>query len=467
MAVSPREVQPKILIVYGKAESNADLREILEPVGYDLLSAGSGRRAIEMCEQFQPDLLLLSTLTRDLEGLDVCRQLKKEKTSAHIPVILYSSKQEASHRMRAYGAGVDDTLLEPFEKTELLAKVAAHLKRSGNEQSSIHLAILNETNTTKDRLLRLFSRVNHLLSDVLTARGSRETITTALASARDMTGSDCACLASYDSKKGRLTYDHFLGMDPAPKPFAISFPHAEASALYERRLPVVLNDYATRGALGLFKTRGAQAFAGIPVGRDGELLGLLCVFRMEPNPYQEREEEQLWALGPVFSATILKSNHEAHIARMITQDSLTGLLNWHHGMKALQHAIAANEKDGKPVAAARIDLANLRELNEVHGFAAGDAILTQVGHKILKSISGGQMASRSGKKFLLILPGLTEGAAELLGKTIFTGLTTLKMQYKGNTVGCVPAAGWAAHNRGELLHAFYMRLAKNMREDIA
>lgn len=216
-------MRPKILIVYNKSETSLLLRKMLDPEGYETLTAGSGRRALEMCVRDAPDLVLLASKTRDIEGLEVCRQLKKGRTTGHIPIILYSAQKEAGHRMLAYGAGVDDTLLEPFEITEVKAKVAAHLKRLVAGASQAHLTILHETNVTKDRLLWLFSRVNHLLSDVLTTRGYKETIAAALGGALEMTGSDWASLAIHDARRGRLSYDHFAGIDPAPAPFAWLF----------------------------------------------------------------------------------------------------------------------------------------------------------------------------------------------------------------------------------------------------
>ncbi len=456
-------MQAKILIVYDKSETSLLLRKLLEPAGYETVTAGSGRRAVEMCERDQPDLVLLAATTRDIEGLEVCRRLKKEQSTAHIPIVMYSGKREASYRMQAYGAGVDDTLLEPFEKIEVQAKVAAHLKRLSGERTTSHLAVLHETNATKDRLLWLFSRVNHLLSDVLTTRGYRETIAMALGSAAEITGSDWAALAVYDPRRGSLNYDNFFGINPVPKPFSISLPKSAATELFARRMPVVVNDYAAKGTVGLFKSSGAQAFAGVPLGSFGELLGLLSVFRIEANAYKEGEEEQLIALAPVFAATLLKSGNEARISQMATLDSLTGLLSWHFGIKALQKAITQAESDKKTFSAVRIDLDNLRNLNEVHGFSAGDAILKQVGAMIQKSLVPGQAASRSGKKFLLILPGQPLETAELLAKTIVIALQTLKMQYKGNDVACRVSAGWIVHEAGELLHAFYGRLEQSAR----
>lgn len=186
------------------------------------------------------------------------------------------------------------------------------------------------------------------------------------------------------------------------------------------------------------------------------------MFRTEQNSYQEREEEQLLALAPVFSATLLKSGNDARIAKLATQDSLTGLLNWHYGIRALQNAITG--ADAKPFAAARVDLINLRRLNEVHGFPAGDAILKQVGLVMQKNLPADAVAARSGKKFLLILPGQTEDTAAAIAAQIVSNLESLKMQYRALAVGCELSAGSIAHTPGEALHTFYTRLEKCVRE---
>jgi len=95
------------------------LRAMLPQGGYHILSAGDGENAIRLASAEKPDLILLSTILPRLNGYQVCRRLKSQPTTAHIPVILLTSHSRESEQSRRVEQGVDGYLTRPFSPEQL------------------------------------------------------------------------------------------------------------------------------------------------------------------------------------------------------------------------------------------------------------------------------------------------------------------------------------------------------------
>jgi CheY-like chemotaxis protein len=103
------------------------LHLLLEDEGYDVMSTVDGETVPKMKEQY-PDLLLLDIWMSGINGGDICRQLKQQKGTCDIPVILISANRDTEAIARESGA--DDFLLKPFDIDDLLGKIEKYLKRN-------------------------------------------------------------------------------------------------------------------------------------------------------------------------------------------------------------------------------------------------------------------------------------------------------------------------------------------------
>ena len=94
--------------------------------------ATNGRKALEFVKKKPPDIILLDIMMPEMDGLEVCRQLKREETTRDIPVIFISALTETADKLKGFHAGGVDYITKPFHKEEVLARVQAHLalKRS-------------------------------------------------------------------------------------------------------------------------------------------------------------------------------------------------------------------------------------------------------------------------------------------------------------------------------------------------
>ena len=114
-------------------DNNENLRIvtlILISEGYMLALAQDGESALKIIEENKIDLILLDILMPgSLNGFDVCRRLKNNLKTKHIPVIFLSAKTTTENIVEGFKIGGNDYITKPFNKEELLARVGAHLKR--------------------------------------------------------------------------------------------------------------------------------------------------------------------------------------------------------------------------------------------------------------------------------------------------------------------------------------------------
>ena len=118
----------EILIVDDNSQNVQLLSEIFERHGHQVQCAPSGRMALRMALIHEPDLILMDIRLPDVDGYDVCRQLKSFSQLAPIPIIFVSGLDEAIDKMRAFEAGGVDYVTKPFHAEEVLVRVNTHLR---------------------------------------------------------------------------------------------------------------------------------------------------------------------------------------------------------------------------------------------------------------------------------------------------------------------------------------------------
>jgi DNA-binding response OmpR family regulator len=117
---------PKILVVDDEAAILQTLRFNLERNGYAVCTAGDGRQALSAVEAEKPDLVLLDIMLPVLDGIEVCREIRRRSA---VPVLMLTAKDQEIDKVLGLEIGADDYITKPFSIYELLARVKAHLRR--------------------------------------------------------------------------------------------------------------------------------------------------------------------------------------------------------------------------------------------------------------------------------------------------------------------------------------------------
>ena len=97
--------------------------------GYTVTSTPSGEEALILIDEIKPDIVLLDWMVEELSGIEVCRRLRRRKSTANIPIVMLTARGEEDDRLRGLETGADDYVTKPFSPRELVARAASVLRR--------------------------------------------------------------------------------------------------------------------------------------------------------------------------------------------------------------------------------------------------------------------------------------------------------------------------------------------------
>ncbi|WP_407355558.1 response regulator transcription factor [Methanolobus sp. WCC5] len=124
------DVRQKILIVDDEMDALLALKVALQAEGYNVVEAKDGHEAIVKVHSEVPDVILLDLMIPQIDGFEVCRQLKSDPIYSHIPVIMLTARGEIDDKVEGIELGADDYVTKPFNLKELKARIKMVLRRN-------------------------------------------------------------------------------------------------------------------------------------------------------------------------------------------------------------------------------------------------------------------------------------------------------------------------------------------------
>lgn len=182
------EMGPSHILVVDDTLDSLDLiTHLLEIQGYQVHPVTSGQAALKEAYHIAPDLILLDIMMPDIDGFEVCRQLKADERTRDIPIIFISALNETLDKIRAFKLGGVDYISKPFQADEVLARVGTHLTlcrtkrhlQAQNTQLSQEIQDRKNAETAlqqRNRELLLLNRISQLFSSSLEFDRVAETI---------------------------------------------------------------------------------------------------------------------------------------------------------------------------------------------------------------------------------------------------------------------------------------------------
>ena len=125
-------MQYKILIVDDDENICELLNLYLKKDGFDTILAYNGMQAVEYSEKFSPDLILLDIMLPQLDGWQVCREIRKK---SDVPIIMLTAKGETFDKILGLELGADDYITKPFDTKEVIARIKAVLRRTNDKEN--------------------------------------------------------------------------------------------------------------------------------------------------------------------------------------------------------------------------------------------------------------------------------------------------------------------------------------------
>ena len=169
----------KILIVDDEEDILTLLEYNLEKAGFKVISADDGPEAIELTKKENPSLIILDIMLPSMEGTEVCKVIKRDNATSHIPIIMLTAKGEEVDRIVGLELGADDYITKPFSPRELILRVKAVLKRRGGGEENesiitagnIKIDVERSVVISNGKHLKLTATEFKLLVELVKARG--------------------------------------------------------------------------------------------------------------------------------------------------------------------------------------------------------------------------------------------------------------------------------------------------------
>jgi CheY-like chemotaxis protein len=125
--------QGRILVVEDDLDISKMLRIYFDSQGYEVLVANRGNDALEICRRKLPNVVVLDIQLPDIDGYEVCRQLRNNTRTSYVPIIFLTQKDERSDKIAGLELGADDYITKPFDIEELKLRVEGAIRRSKRE----------------------------------------------------------------------------------------------------------------------------------------------------------------------------------------------------------------------------------------------------------------------------------------------------------------------------------------------
>jgi DNA-binding response OmpR family regulator len=123
----------KILLVDDEPEILEICRDYLKASGYDVVTASDGKQGVSSARHEKPDLIVLDLMMPEMDGLDVCREIRRE---SNVPIIMLTARVEETDKLIGLEIGADDYMTKPFSPRELVARVRVVLRRVSGDSTA-------------------------------------------------------------------------------------------------------------------------------------------------------------------------------------------------------------------------------------------------------------------------------------------------------------------------------------------
>lgn len=135
--VATRRVMPKILVVDDEPDAVELISFNLKGAGFEVITAGDGAAALKAARLYAPSLILLDLMLPEVDGLEVCKLLRRDPATTGIPVIMLTAKAAEIDRVLGLELGADDYVTKPFSPRELVLRVKKLLERRQTAEGKV------------------------------------------------------------------------------------------------------------------------------------------------------------------------------------------------------------------------------------------------------------------------------------------------------------------------------------------
>ncbi len=376
------------VLVVDDIEANVKLLEARLTVEYfETLTARSGEEALQICASEGADVVLLDVMMPGMDGFEVCRRLKADPKTQHIPVIMVTALDQPSDMVQGLEAGADDFLTKPVDDIALITRVK--------------------------NLSRLKTLTDEMLMRASTSEQMGMGPDPSLHGGKAGLGGKVLLVEDHERSAQRiadtLSSEQSVDLESDPQQALIKLPESDYDLLM-----VSLSLSGTDGLRLCSQVRSLDRIRHLPIliiTEPGEDARLLRGLDMGVNDYLVRPIDKNEMLARVKTqikrkrySDQLRSRLEENVEMAIT-DPLTGLYNRRYMEGHLKTLVDEAVQRGKPLSLLVADIDFFKSVNDTHGHDAGDIVLKDFSERLRQNIRGIDLACRlGGEEFVVMMP---------------------------------------------------------------
>ena len=373
------------ILVVDDVDANLRLLEArLSAEYYEVLTARDGATGLALAASHQPDIVLLDVMMPGLDGFAVCRKLKEDPETRHIPVVLVTALDGRADRVAGLECGADDFLTKPIDDVMLFARV------------------------------RSLTRLKAIIDELREREASGRRMGVIAGAASRLGGGGGRILIVDDNPRqaerlsAELSVEHRPVVEPDPEkaliaargPVDLMIVNAAAKGFDGLRLAAQVRlDEATRNlpllAVVDFDDR-PRLVKALEIGVND-----LLARPVDPGELSARARTQIRRKR---YTDYLRNNLDQSLELAVT-DQLTGLHNRHYMAGQLKALVERAAKGGEPVSLLAIDLDHFKQINDSFGHDVGDEVLREFAARLASNVRAIDLAVRhGGEEFLVVMP---------------------------------------------------------------
>lgn len=385
---------------------------------FQVLTASNGKDALKICEEGKCDIVLLDVMMPEMDGFEVCKRLKSNPATMHLPVVMVTALDKPQDKQLGLEAGADDFLTKPVNDLALVTRVKS-LARLKMITDDLRLRAANG-----DELA-----INSFKSmDALNAEASHGKIAVV---------DDCP--GSRERLHDALSRNNTVDLMRDPQDALIEIAEGD----YD--LAVVSMNLEQYDSLRLCSyLRSIERTRTLPImitahGSQEELVSRAMEIGVNDFIRVPIEEHEL--LARVRTLLMRKRYHDClrnsvqQTIEMAVKDQLTGLHNRRyfdtHGVSLLE----ATRKTGKALSAVMCDIDHFKSINDRYGHDVGDVVLKEIAGRITKNVRSLDLACRiGGEEFVILMPETDTQVATLAAERIREEIAALPVIVDGGSI---------------------------------
>ncbi len=420
----------RILLVDDSKTQLIRLQMAFEKKGYTVLTAADGLEGVSRAFSEQPDIVVSDIMMPELNGYQLCRLLKNDLLTAHMPIVLLTSLDQKQDQFWGIRAGADqyivkssdlaglESVVEKLLENKIHVEKAEADKQRNNKQKPGSQSIKSNVNRLLDKLLfesTLSSEARQLANFV----HDKEVLLEAMrALVNSLVDYDCLCLSLFDRRGSQFYFDL---KEPLPEKVLSDLQKqlTKMNASADKSEQIASQFFKNSARANQETSDPILSRLIVPLNIHQECIGHLCFLATQEKAFAAKTENIIQLLAKDFSMVFKLMLLYDETRELSIKDGLTKLYNKRYFLEILEKEFNRSRRFGSALSFIIMDIDHFKAVNDVHGHLQGDSILREMGAIVAKSIRKVDFPARyGGEEFVIILPNTKLQEAGIIAEKI-------------------------------------------------